>query len=161
MLRAAMLMIMLSGCAAISHPTAPPPPRLSAKTPDEFGRQMIAALATQNADEAMQLFISRDEFAKLIQDGNYERQRARTTAAMQRVAPQVEGAKFVAVYMQTVDPQLLHSGDTPNVKVAIPAYRETRIWTSAAGKLYQLEVGDLLQIDGAWRFIGEPTLSAR
>ena len=63
--------------------------------------------------------------------------------------------------MQTRDPETPEPGGTPNVKTTTPAYRETRIWASSGGKLYEIDVKTLLQIDGSWRFIESPTIQSR
>lgn len=161
MWRAVLLAMLLCGCAASSHRAAPPPPRLAEKSPDEFGRQMVASLAKGNADEAMQLYISRAEHANRLNGSGYDRQRARVAAAVNRLTAPLEGAKFVAIYMRTRDPEMLQPGGDPNVKLPTPAYRESRIWASAGGKLYEIDVNTLLQVGGSWRFIAAPTLRAR
>src|SRR5687768_6264751 len=115
MWRVDLLMVLLCGCAASSHPADPAGPRPAAKSPDDFGRQMIASLAKGNPDETMQLYISRDESTRVLNASNYDRHRARVTAAVNRLVEPLKDAKFVATHMQTRDPETLQPGGSLNV----------------------------------------------
>ena len=156
------LLLLLVGCAVNSRPAEPVGPRMSVATPEEFGRQFVAALAKGSPDEAMQLYISRDESARVLAASGYDRHRARVAAAVNRLAEPLAGAKFVSIYMQTRDPEMLQPGGNPSVKLATPTYRETRIWASGSGgKLLEVDGNTLVQIDGSWRFIEAPQLRGR
>jgi len=163
------MLLLSAGCASHQKGAAATRPTGRATPHDinELGKQFTDALAAGDTNAAAKLFISHAEWNQVI-DGTdlaYIERQDRMLGVLDRLREFVRNAKFVTAASMPRESEWLEPGSQLSnglrLKTRVEVKRNVRLWINVRDDVRQLEMGTLLNIDGAWRYIDEPKLRRR
>lgn len=160
---------MVAGCASHHQSAAATRPSGRATPHDlnDLGKQLTDALSAGDTNAAAQLFISHVEWNQVIDstDLPYIERQDRMLGVLDRLREFTRNARFVSAASMPKDSVWLDPGaeigKDLRVKTRVEVKRNVRLWINSHEETRQMELGPVLNIDGAWRYIDEPKLRPR